>query len=62
MSEEGIEWLCEVLQDVQLTQFLASIRDDLQVTRLEHFDYVQPQDLEKIGLSKPGNLNRIKKF
>lgn len=54
MSEEGIEWLCEVLQDVQLMQFLTPIRDDLQVTRLEHFDYVQPQDLEKIGLSKPG--------
>ncbi|KAF5269698.1 hypothetical protein FQA39_LY08621 [Lamprigera yunnana] len=54
MSEEGLEWLYEVLQDVQLSQFLPSIRDDLQVTRLEHFDYVQSQDLEKIGLSKPG--------
>lgn len=54
MTEEGIEWLYDLLQDVQLTQFLTSIRDDLQVTRLEHFDYVQPEDLEKIGLSKPG--------
>lgn len=54
MSEEGIGWLIEVLQDVQLSQFLAPIRDDLQITRLEHFDYVKAEDLEKIGLSKPG--------
>lgn len=54
MSEEGIEWLYDLLQDVQLTQFLAPIRDDLQITRLDHFDYVQSEDLEKIGLSKPG--------
>lgn len=64
MSEEGLQWLYEVLESVQLLQFLASIRDDLQITRLEHFDYVQPQDLEKIGLSKPGArrlLDAIKK-
>lgn len=54
MSDEGIEWLYDLLQDVQLTQFLAPIRDDLQITRLDHFDYVQPEDLEKVGLSKPG--------
>lgn len=54
MSEEGIDWLYDLLQDVQLTQFLAPIRDDLQITRLDHFDYVQSEDLEKIGLSKPG--------
>ncbi|KAL3269984.1 hypothetical protein HHI36_009040 [Cryptolaemus montrouzieri] len=54
MSEEGIEWLKEVLADTQLIQFLISIRDDLQITRLEHFDYVTTEDLENIGLSKPG--------
>lgn len=54
MSEEGIEWLYDLLQDVQLIQFLTPIRDDLQITRLDHFDYVQPEDLEKIGVSKPG--------
>ncbi|KAK9745424.1 GTPase binding [Popillia japonica] len=54
MSEDGTEWLYELLQDVQLMQFLIPIRDDLQITRLEHFDYVRPEDLEKIGLSKPG--------
>lgn len=56
MSEDGTEWLYELLQDVQLMQFLIPIRDDLQITRLEHFDYVRPEDLEKIGLSKPGKL------
>ncbi|XP_046483431.1 activated Cdc42 kinase Ack [Neodiprion pinetum] len=53
-DEEGTEWLHELLHDVQLTQFFTRIRDDLQVTRLHHFDYVQPEDLEKIGLGKPG--------
>lgn len=53
-EEEGTEWLQELLQDVQLAQFFTRIRDELQVTRLQHFDYVQSEDLEKIGLSKPG--------
>ena len=25
----------------------------IQVSRLQHFSYVQPEDLEKIGMSKP---------
>nr|CAD7418470.1 unnamed protein product [Timema poppensis] len=37
-----------------LEQFFTRIRDDLQVTRLGHFDYVQAEDLEKIGMGKPG--------
>uniref|UniRef100_A0A1A9W8D5 Non-specific protein-tyrosine kinase n=1 Tax=Glossina brevipalpis TaxID=37001 RepID=A0A1A9W8D5_9MUSC len=47
------EWLEELLTEVQLEQFLERIRDDLQVTRLAHFDYVQPEDLERCGLGKP---------
>lgn len=53
-DDEGTEWLSELLHDVQLSQFFTRIRDDLQVTRLHHFDYVQNEDLEKIGLGKPG--------
>lgn len=53
-DDEGTEWLQELLRDVQLGQFFTRIRDDLQVTRLHHFDYVQPEDLEKVGLGKPG--------
>lgn len=52
--EEGSEWLYDILQDVQLSQFLVPIRDDLQLSRIEHFDYVKPEDLEKVGISKPG--------
>lgn len=57
MSDEGLEWLGQILADVQLGQFLVPIRDDLQVTRLEHFDFVKTEDLENIGLSKPGTCN-----
>ncbi|XP_023297078.2 activated Cdc42 kinase Ack [Lucilia cuprina] len=53
---EGVadtEWLEDLLKEVQLEQFLERIRDDLQVTRLAHFDYVQAEDLERCGLGKP---------
>ncbi|XP_063821932.1 activated Cdc42 kinase Ack [Ostrinia nubilalis] len=52
--ESGTDWLCEILQHVQLEQFYLPIRDQLQITRLAHFDYVHAEDLEKIGISKPG--------
>jgi activated CDC42 kinase 1 len=54
MAEDGLELIREILVDVQLVQFLLPIRDDLLITRLEHFDHVKPEDLENIGLSKPG--------
>lgn len=53
MTEPDTDWLEDLLRDVQLEQFLYSIREDLQVTRLAHFDYVHADDLEKIGLGKP---------
>ncbi|KAL4631067.1 activated CDC42 kinase 1-like isoform X5 [Arapaima gigas] len=52
--EEGTEWLLELLTEVQLQQYLLRIRDDLNVTRLSHFDYVKGEDLEKIGMGRPG--------
>ncbi|KAM6948603.1 activated CDC42 kinase 1-like [Aplochiton taeniatus] len=52
--EEGTEWLLELLMEVQLQQYLLCIRDDLNVTRLSHFDYVKNEDLEKIGMGRPG--------
>ncbi|GAB0100579.1 uncharacterized protein DMENIID0001_166380 [Sergentomyia squamirostris] len=52
-SEESLEWLEELLAEVQLEQFLHRITDDLQITRLVHFNYVHSDDLEKIGLAKP---------
>ncbi|AWP04485.1 putative activated CDC42 kinase 1 [Scophthalmus maximus] len=52
--EEGTEWLLELLMEVQLQQYFLRIRDDLNVTRLSHFDYVKTEDLEKIGMGRPG--------
>lgn len=52
--EEGTEWLLELLVEVQLQQYFLRIRDDLNVTRLSHFDYVKNEDLEKIGMGRPG--------
>ncbi|XP_064489392.1 activated CDC42 kinase 1-like [Ornithodoros turicata] len=63
-DDSGVEWLYEILREVQLEQFFLKIRDDLQVTRFRHFDFVQAEDLEKIGMGKPAArrlLDTIKK-
>ncbi|KAM8849237.1 tyrosine kinase, non-receptor, 2b isoform 3-T4 [Spinachia spinachia] len=52
--EEGTEWLLELLIEVQLQHYFLRIRDELNVTRLSHFDYVKNEDLEKIGMGRPG--------
>ncbi|XP_052821493.1 activated CDC42 kinase 1-like isoform X2 [Mya arenaria] len=52
-SGENSEWLYELLTEVQLDQFFTKLRDDLQVTRISHFDYVKEEDLQKIGMGKP---------
>lgn len=57
--EEGTEWLLELLMEVQLQQYFLRIRDDLNVTRLSHFDYVKNEDLEKIGMGRPGEKLRV---
>jgi receptor protein-tyrosine kinase/activated CDC42 kinase 1 len=49
---EDLSWLVEILRSVQLEQFFVRIRDQLQVSRLEHFEYVQPEDLEKVGMAR----------
>ncbi|CRL00793.1 CLUMA_CG014045, isoform A [Clunio marinus] len=54
-SKESVEtqWLFDLLIDCELEQFYSPIIDELQITRLAHFDYVHAEDLAKIGLSKP---------
>lgn len=42
-----------ILEQTQLEKFWPKIRDDLQINRLAHFDYVKAKDLENIGISKP---------
>ncbi|GCB84698.1 hypothetical protein scyTo_0025341, partial [Scyliorhinus torazame] len=51
--EEGTEWLLQLLREVQLEHFYLRIRDDLNVTRLSHFDFVKTVDLERIGIGRP---------
>lgn len=53
MDGDESEWLIDLLRDVQLDKFYQRIHDELQITRLAHFDYVHSDDLEKIGLGKP---------
>ncbi|XP_025926722.1 activated CDC42 kinase 1 isoform X1 [Apteryx rowi] len=53
-SEEGTDWLLDLLTELQLQQYFLRIRDELNVTRLSHFEYVKNEDLEKIGMGRPG--------
>ncbi|XP_069972153.1 activated Cdc42 kinase Ack, partial [Penaeus vannamei] len=53
VGEDDLEVIRTILVEVQLAQFFTRIRDDLQVTRLSHFEYVHTEDLERIGLGKP---------
>lgn len=52
MSTECNE-VYKLLSEIQLENFWPKISDNLQITRISHFEYVRPKDLEKIGLSKP---------
>ncbi|XP_053318674.1 non-receptor tyrosine-protein kinase TNK1 [Spea bombifrons] len=54
VTEEGTEWLLSLLREVQLEQFYPKVRDELNVTRPGHFDYVKPVDLDQIGMGRPG--------
>ena len=45
--------LLEILEETQLEIFWPKLRDQLQLTRIAHFDHVKIKDLEKIGMSKP---------
>ncbi|KAG1955508.1 activated CDC42 kinase [Pimephales promelas] len=47
-------WLYQLLAEVQLERFYLRMRDGLNVTRIEHLNYVKEADLEQIGISKPG--------
>ncbi|KAG9463797.1 hypothetical protein GDO78_021057 [Eleutherodactylus coqui] len=53
VTEEGSEWLLTLLREVQLEQFYSKMRDELNVTRPTHFDYVKECDLDHIGMGRP---------
>ena len=52
-DEDSVEWLLNILRQVQLEQFYVRIRDHLQISRISHFEYVTPDDLEKVITVKP---------
>ncbi|XP_062849247.1 non-receptor tyrosine-protein kinase TNK1 [Trichomycterus rosablanca] len=54
MMDQDTQWLYQLLAEVQLERFYLKLRDGLNVTRIEHLDYVKESDLEHIGISKPG--------
>lgn len=52
-DQNEISWLYDLLLEVQLEQFFFKLRDELQISRLAHFDFVQLSDLEEVGLGRP---------
>lgn len=53
LMDQDTQWLYQLLAEVQLEKFYLSVRDGLNITRIEHFNYVKESDLEQIGISKP---------
>lgn len=47
------DWLNEVLEETGLEQFYTKLTNDLQLTKLSHFDFVSEEDLLQLGMSKP---------
>ncbi|XP_050726057.1 activated Cdc42 kinase Ack-like isoform X2 [Eriocheir sinensis] len=61
---DELEAIRGILAEVQLEQFFIRVRDELQVTRLSHFEYVHEEDLQRIGLGLPAArrlLDAVKK-
>lgn len=52
-SSSSSQWLNELLEEVGLQQFYPKLTNDLQLTKLSHFDFVSEEDLIQLGLSKP---------
>ncbi|OQV18500.1 Activated CDC42 kinase 1 [Hypsibius exemplaris] len=53
IQEDSLELVFEVLKEVELEEYFPRIRDDLNLTRLAHFDHVKVQDFAQIGLGRP---------
>lgn len=47
-----LDWLRELLVDVQLESFLTKFSNELHVTRPIHLDYICEEDLERIGVNQ----------
>ncbi|XP_030609710.1 non-receptor tyrosine-protein kinase TNK1 isoform X2 [Archocentrus centrarchus] len=68
LMDQDTQWLYQLLAEVQLEKFYLRVRDGLNITRIEHFNYVKDTDLEQIGISRPAQrrlwdaLKRYKVF
>lgn len=53
--EEGTGWLLELLSEVQLQQYFLRLRDDLNVTRLSHFEMAKcvEEPSSWLGVAEP---------
>ena len=59
LMDQDTQWLYQLLAEVQLDKFYLRVRDDLNITRIEHFAYVKESDLETVGISKPGEPGSV---
>lgn len=67
-TEDSTGWLREILEEVGLVQFHSQLTNQLQLTKLAHFDFVSEEDLIQLGISKPASrrllaaINKRKSF
>uniref|UniRef100_A0A6G1SET1 Activated CDC42 kinase 1 n=1 Tax=Aceria tosichella TaxID=561515 RepID=A0A6G1SET1_9ACAR len=52
-ASNNSNWLHEVLEETGLQKFHSKLTNDLQLTKLSHFDFVSEDDLIQLGLSRP---------
>jgi len=52
-STSSSDWLEQILDEVGLQQFYPKLTNDLQLTKISHFDFVSEEDLIQLGMSKP---------
>ncbi|KAG9509366.1 Activated CDC42 kinase 1, partial [Fragariocoptes setiger] len=50
---DNSEWLNDLLVEVGLEKFHDKLKNDLQLARLSHFEFVSEDDLLDIGMSRP---------
>ncbi|KAM9426359.1 non-receptor tyrosine-protein kinase TNK1 [Pholidichthys leucotaenia] len=65
VMDQDTQWLYQLLAEIQLEKFYLRVRDGLNITRVEHFNYVKEADLEQIGISKPAQrrlLEALKRY
>jgi len=55
IGRNGHQWLIEILEEVNLQDFYSKLTNELQLSKLSHFDFVNEEDLIQMGLSRPAS-------